>query len=366
MKLLKHQPWLHSPAVDFLFILSPPFMCLMAIMAFPDFFQNNREMPVAAWVVLVLLIDVSHVYSTLFRTYLDREVFQKQKQLMLLVPLFSWVVGILLYSAGATIFWRVLAYLAVYHFIRQQYGFLQLYSRKEQVTKYERQVNVITIYTATVFPIVYWHLEGKRLFNWFIAGDFINIAYPQLLPVLTAGYILVLVIYLVKEVQFVFRYRIINIPRNLVVIGTALSWYLGIVYYNGDLIYTTFNVVSHGIPYLALVWIYGRRKNDRAAKTGKAISKLEKLVYRNTGIILFIVVVAVLAYVEEGFWDSLVWREHRQVFSFFNQLPQVQDSLPRTLLVPLLALPQITHYVLDGFIWKVSRDKTLNHETVTS
>lgn len=40
---------------------------------------------------------------------------------------------------------------------------------------------------------------------------------------------------------------------------------------------------------------------------------------------------------------------------------QVQDNLLLDILVPLLALPQITHYVLNGFIWKVSRDKTLEH-----
>ena len=76
---------------------------------------------------------------------------------------------------------------------------------------------------------------------------------------------------------------------------------------------------------------------------------------------MFLGVVSVLAYVEGGFWDGLVWREHGQVFSFFSRLPQIQDNLLLAILVPLLALPQITHYVLDGFIWEVSRDNTLKH-----
>ena len=316
-------------------------------------------MPVAAWVVLVLLIDVSHVYSTLFRTYLDKETFRKQKQIMLLAPLLAWVAGMLLYTVSALLFWRVLAYLAVYHFIRQQYGFLQLYSRKEQPINLDRQVNSLTIYTATIFPILYWHLEGKRLFNWFIPGDFFAIPYPDLLPILTAFYFAVIFIYLLKEIWLVYRQKTLNIPRNLVITGTILSWYLGIIYYNGDLIYTTFNVVSHGIPYLALVWIYGRKKQVNADKNGSTIPKLEKLLYRNRGVVLFLGIVAILAYLEEGFWDSLVWREHGEVFSFFAGLPQIQDSLVLAILVPLLALPQITHYVLDGFIWKVSKDKTL-------
>ena len=353
------QPWLHSWAVDLLFILSPPFLCLAAIMAFPDFFRENAEMPVAAWVVLVLLIDVSHVYSTLFRTYLDKDVLQKQKPLMVLVPFISWIIGMLLYSVNAILFWRVLAYLAVFHFIRQQYGFMQLYSRKERCSKLEQQVNVVAIYTATLFPILYWHLEGKRIFNWLINGDFVNMPYPKVLPVLTTLYVAVLCIYLVKEFWVIYARRSFNLPRNLVVIGTFLSWYLGIVFYNGDLIYTTFNVISHGIPYLALVYIYGRKKKEGAFKNSKPLSTLEKVVYSNIGILLFIGIVAILAYVEEGIWDRLVWREHEQVFSFFSGLPQIQDSLFLTILVPLLALPQITHYVLDGFIWKVSRDKKL-------
>lgn len=354
------QPWLHSPVVDLVFILSPPFLCLAAIMAFPDFFQVNAEMPVATWVVLILLIDVSHVYSTLFRTYLDKEAFLRQKQLMVLVPLVSWVIGMLLYSVEAILFWRVLAYLAVFHFIRQQYGFMQLYSRKELLTKLERQVNVLAIYTATIFPILYWQLEGKRRFNWFINDDFVNTPYPKVLPMLTAIYLAIILIYLIKEVRVIYKQRSFNLPRNLIVMGTFLSWYLGIVFYNGDLIYTTFNVVSHGIPYLALVWIYGQKKLDGAAKNYKSIPHLERLVYRNTGIVLFIGIVVALAYVEEGLWDRLVWREHLQVFSFFSGLPQIQDSFFLAILVPLLALPQITHYILDGFIWKVSQDKNLD------
>jgi hypothetical protein len=227
MKPSNSQPWLHSAAVDLLFILLPPFMCLGAIMAFPDFFHADEEMPVAAWVVLVLLIDVGHVYSTLFRTYLDKETFRQQKQLMVLVPLAAWVAGMLLYSVSALFFWRVLAYLA-----------------------------------------------GNRLFSWFISGDFLAVPYPQLLPVLTAAYIAVIGVYLVKETWVTLRTRVFNFPRNLVIVGTLLSWYQGIVYYNGDLIYTTFNVVSHGIPYLALVWIYGRKEQVRAARQGAAGGRL--------------------------------------------------------------------------------------------
>lgn len=67
---------------------------------------------------------------------------------------------------------------------------------------------------------------------------------------------------------------------------------------------------------------------------------------------MFLGVLGLLAYAEEGLWDGLVWREHASAFGWFQQLPAVENHVWLTLLVPLLALPQATHYVLDGFIWR--------------
>ncbi len=62
--------------------------------------------------------------------------------------------------------------------------------------------------------------------------------------------------------------------------------------------------------------------------------------------------IAGFAYLEEGLWDGLVWREHGAVFGWFQALPDVSRAAWLAWLVPLLALPQSTHYVLDGFIWR--------------
>ncbi|PRY07415.1 hypothetical protein CLV24_12364 [Pontibacter ummariensis] len=354
----KKQPWLQSPLVDGLFILSPPFLCLLAIMLFPGFFQTkDNAVSVTAWVLLILLIDVGHVWSTLFRTYFDKERLRQQKQLLLWVPVLAWLGGMLLHSLGGLVFWRVLAYLAVYHFVRQQYGFLRLYSRQEKQSQLERQIDTITVYVATIYPLLYWHLEGNRRFNWFLENDFYFLSQPGLLPLLTGMYLLVLAIYLLKEVRRVWRNKYLNLPRNLVILGTLLSWYLGIVYYNGDLIFTTFNVVSHGIPYMASVWIFGKRKYRKAGATA---GLAERLAFGAAGIAFFLGLVFLLAYVEEGLWDALVWRDHESVFSLFTGLPIIEDELLLTVLVPLLALPQLTHYILDGFIWKVSREKDIS------
>jgi hypothetical protein len=44
----------------------------------PDYFNQEKEMNYLYWFILVLLIDVSHVYSSLFRTYFDKNAFEQK------------------------------------------------------------------------------------------------------------------------------------------------------------------------------------------------------------------------------------------------------------------------------------------------
>ena len=67
---------------------------------------------------------------------------------------------------------------------------------------------------------------------------------------------------------------------------------------------------------------------------------------------MFVLVLVVFASFEEGLWDGLVWKENATLFKPFTFLPQIEERNLLTLIVPLLALPQATHYILDGFIWR--------------
>ena len=341
------QPWIKSPWFDGLYVLGPPFVALLVVMILPDRFKTTDAMPVIGWVALVVFVDVAHVYSTLFRTYFNRTRFLRQRFLFLIVPLICYLTGVLLHSIDGLWFWRCLAYLAVFHFIRQQYGFLRIYSRRENVPAWTRWLDTVVIYAATVYPIIWWHLTPDRHFNWFVDGDFIQADVVGVKFVISWLYGLLLVCYVVKEIWFYNRLRWINWPRNLLVVGTIVSWYFGIVQFNGDMAFTMLNVLSHGIPYIALIWV-----SDHQAPKAESpkTSPLALLTTQNW--LIFLGFLVVIAYLEEGLWDGLVWREHTAVFGWFQALPVVTNDQVLALLVPLLALPQMTHYVLDGFIWR--------------
>jgi hypothetical protein len=343
------QPWLHSLKVDSLFILSPPFIALLIVILFPAQFQSSSQINPLFWLVLIVFIDVAHVYSTLYRTYFTPHEF-RQGLLLVIVPLLCYIIGVLVHSIDGILFWRILTYLAVFHFIRQQYGFMRLYSRKEKATHFYKILDKITIYSATIYPITYWHLEGKRNFNWLIENDFISISAPTWLHTTALViYLLIIVTYTIKEVFIIIKTRHFNLPRNLFIAGTLLSWYFGIVYFNGDLAFTTLNVISHGIPYMALIWIMEKKKQAQTNTEGGFFLRALLGTY---GPLLFVGSLIIMAYFEEGLWDGLVWREHRSIFQIFENLPKIENPQHLSLVIPLLALPQATHYVLDGFIWR--------------
>lgn len=353
------QAWLSSPTWDLSFIIAPAFITSAVALLFRPLFENSSSLPLWAWVSFVLLVDVAHVYATLFRTYFDKQAFKQNRAVLLTIPVACWVVGALLYSLDGLLFWKALAYLAVFHFIRQQYGFVVLYSRKQPaaLSKFKALDHAL-VYMATLYPMLFWHTHLPRNFNWFIEGDFIE-ALPQFITDWALGlYALLAVAYVIKEL-FLFRATggYFNVPKNLLIIGTALSWWIGIVTLNSDMAFTMTNVISHGVPYMALIWLMHHSSAARAADpvpppaTPSFFERATQVAL--TYLPVFFLVLVGLAFLEEGLWDGLVWREHLSFFPIFAHLPEITDRTILALLIPFLALPQSTHYVLDGFIWRV-------------
>jgi hypothetical protein len=350
---MKQQPWIGKPWIDTVFILLPPFLSLLFIVLFPALFQDNKELPIAGWVILILLVDVAHVYSTLYRTYFDPQALKEQRSLLWTIPFFSFIAGMLLYSMNDLLFWRILAYVAVYHFIRQQYGFMRVYSRKEKLPNLFALIDRITIYYATLYPIIYWHFSGPRNFNWFVEGDFVFVDMSWFLTVATAFYFLVLGCYVSKELFLLIKTKSSNLPKTAIITGTILSWYFGIVHFNGDMTFTLLNVVSHGIPYMALVWLHGKKVYTKPEKGNRFL----KRVFGAYGVVIFVGLIFLFAFIEEGLWDLTVWKEHKSVFGAGHLFNIDMDESMLRLMVPLLAVPQITHYILDGFIWKIKNEE---------
>ncbi|OYU81059.1 MAG: hypothetical protein CFE23_06075 [Flavobacterium sp. BFFFF1] len=337
------QPWIHKAKTDGIFILAPSFLVLGIVFVFQSHLEALQERyPFYTWLFLIVFIDVAHVYATLFKTYFKTQEFQKRKTLLTLLPVGCFVIGMTLFAFGSAVFWRVLAYIAVFHFIRQQYGFMRLYSRKELKTPRSIFIDNLIIYSATGYPMLFWFLSPARKFNWFTTDDFFSYENAATLNVLQWIYFAIMGFYVLRTLHKYVTEKYFNIPKNAIIIGTALSWYFGIVYFNDDLIFTLLNVVSHGIPYMALIYL-----KEIHTKPEPELGRLHFLkAFR--GIFIYIGILLIIAFSEEYLWEILVWNEQFSVLS-----PGMGKYA--FLLVPLLTVPQFTHYILDGLIWKTKK-----------
>jgi hypothetical protein len=305
------------------------------------------ETPGWAWVPAVVLCDVAHVWSTAFRTYLDPAERRARPKLLAMVPAIGVAASIALFAAGELVFWRALAYLAIFHFVRQQYGWVSLYrARAGETGRVGRIVDTAAIYAATVWPLLHWHTHLPRRFSWFFPGDVV--ALPSfLMPIATALYVLALAAYALRSLAM-WRRGTANPGKDVVVITTALAWYVGIVAFDSDYAFTVTNVFMHGIPYFALVFFHTRARNQRPAAAAPARATSSTLAERLTrNVVVYLAVLWLVAFVEELVWDRAVWHDRGWLFGE----PWDVGAL-KLVIVPLLALPQLTHYVLDGFIWR--------------
>jgi hypothetical protein len=330
--------WLFSRNIDLSVFLGSAVASLLLLTVGWRLGVLNEESPDWTWITAVLLIDVAHVWSTSFRVYFDTDEFKRRFWLYLLVPVFGYVVGVALYSEGELTFWRVLAIVAVFHFVRQQYGWVALYRRKAgESENWSWWIDAAAVYLATVYPLAFWMTSLPRNFNWFVENDFFNIP-VTVENILFPIYVLALTAYFAKSVYLYFAKDFLNIGKDIVVATTAVCWYVGIVFFNSDYAFTVTNVIIHGVPYFALIYFYVKAKRETAGPIYRSMSQHW---------LIFLATLWALAYIEELFWNRGVWHEKDWLFG------GVWDWTEwKIWLVPLLAVPQLTHYILDGFIWR--------------
>ena len=335
---LPQSKWLFSREIDLSVFLGSAVVSLLLLAIGWQLGILDQDSPDWTWISAVLLIDVAHVWSTSFRVYFDWQEFKRRIWLYTLVPVFGYAVGVALYSEGELVFWKCLAILAVFHFVRQQYGWVRLYRAKlREKSKISEWIDTAAIYLATAYPLAFWMTSLPRNFNWFVENDFFSL--PQIVEkVLFPVYVFALAVYFGKSVYLYFTQNFLNVGKDIIVLTTTVCWYVGIVYFNSDYAFTVTNVIIHGVPYFALVYFYAKSRRETANGF-----------YRNLSAnwLVFLATLWALAYTEELVWHRGVWHERESLFGADWDL-----EAWKMFLVPLLAVPQLTHYVLDGFIWR--------------
>jgi len=302
-------------------------------------------------VVAIVGCDVSHVWATGYRVYFDSERFRRRPGLFIGIPLACFGAGVLLYSGSSLLFWRVLAYLAAFHFVRQQWGWVA-WSRRSagEGRGWELHLDQVAIYNATLFPLLFWHANLPRTFTWFVPGDFAPGLEPTIYTIGLWLHWTINALYIGHQLRRWITGRGVNIAKLQIWATTWFAWYGGIIIFNSDWAFTTLNVLTHAVPYLVVVHHVEQRQ--RAHDKG-----FLALLFQPRAFALYLGLLIVIGFTEEWLWDRLVWHDNPTLFPGDGV---AIGTLGLTLLVPLLAVPQATHYLLDGWIWKFRKHPELS------
>ena len=307
----------------------------------------DGDAPPWLFLVAVVGVDVAHVWSTGWRVLSEGHEASRRMWLYTGVPVAAFVLGVLAYAVSPLFFWRVLAYLAVFHFMRQQYGWVALYRRKNGEGRDGRFLDSAAIYGATLTPLLFWHAHLPRKFQWFLKGDFLS-GLPE--GVSRAAFVIyagIFAAWIGKELARSRGGHPVSWGKVLIVVSTAATWFLGIVVFDSDYAFTVLNVFVHGIPYMGLVWFTSKARAASRREAGERPSLADRLAPK---LVLFLAPLLLVAFAEEWGWERLVWHDHAVLFPGPALDP---GTFLLALIVPLLALPQATHYVWDAFLWKV-------------
>ena len=334
--------WLVSARFDAAVFVLPALLSVALAAVGGKLAGPTGDTPALAYLLLVVGLDVAHVHATTVRVYLDPAELRRRSSLYLLVPLLGFTAGCLAYLASPLVFWRLLAYLAVFHFMRQQIGWLRLYRKRAgEQGRWDARLDEATLYLSMLYPVLAWHARSPASFSWFVPGDFV-----AGLPVSVAHGAALLWAALactfgVRQVQRLARGWPVSLGKLLLLLTTAATWWSGIVWFANDFAFTVTNVVAHGLPYAAIAWRVGRARSSQPQASWQTwlFARAPR----------YLALLAALAYAEEWLWDASVWHEHGALFP----APELELDAWAAVLVPLLALPQLTHYVLDAYLWRL-------------
>lgn len=349
--------FLHSKYFDLAFYLLPLFIAPIWILLGIAPFTYGAPEARWHWWIFFILIDAGHVFSTAYITYLDKQLFRERYLLFILTPSISAIVLIFIRAYfGSPFLWITIGYLAMYHFIRQQWGFVALYGRSEQekipvqLALHGRQIDFYLVHFGLIYAYLYFHqyMETNAV-HLMLGRKYFQIPHVDLLMnvVLTANFILLL-LFTIKELYFLKAFKVWTWQKQLVIVGTFLVWYTGLIFrVEWPLAGIATVTFIHGFVYWALVWSSGSK---RASKLNQA--EWPWRLFRISNLPLFLGGGLVYGFFSFGFWELVVNKGDLMSLGFFKEIQIPNNESFKVILEVGLGLPQVTHYILDGFIWR--------------
>src|SRR5215207_1092196 len=295
---------------------------------------------VALWAIL---IDAPHVFGTFSRTYFDRTERQNRAKLLWGSLLFFAIGPVMVLLGAGFVFLFVAALWAYYHLVKQHYGFMVLYKKKNgDLTRVDNVLDRLLLLFAFNYP-----------FFEFIARDpQAMVRVPAALrggvngfsKLLLVGTIIIFVVWVGRQVQRALTGEPLNVPKYLLLAAAVpMHWIVLLTPMpHKPIAIVAILTIYHNFQYHRLIWFHNQKYKSRE-QYGAA-----ELISRR-----------LLFYVAFGILFGIVYQGPRQILGYLG-LQSPAQSLLVQLGISFLWGYAFIHYYLDSKIWRVRRDPSVS------
>jgi len=330
------------------------------------------------WFVWFVLLDSPHFFGTYSRTYLDREQWRERRGLLLgslalflvppLVLLASFAIdraGLPHATAGLVALAAMVNLWAYWHVVRQHYGIMALYQRKNDDTDpADRRIDSLLLYIGLLAPFAAFlvrHPETRAVVGLAPMRDLGALEPPWVGAVVAASAIAVVVVTFVFGSRQLQRWRLglpVNVPKILF-LAAVVPLHLSIGYSEAVLTapilgFAAFVTIFHDVQYHAIVWFYQRNRY----RSGDA-SRFGPAAWVGRSFVTFMAC-ALTSGVLMGFLScSLGVQPGCTPLVDTSGIPLFGGVSFRDLFFGVFLGFLMHHYFLDQFIWRPSRDDRL-------
>jgi len=289
---------------------------------------------VALWAVL---IDAPHVFGTFSRTYFDRTERHNRARLLWGSLLFFAIGPVMVLAGAGFVFLFVAALWAYYHLVKQHYGFMVLYKKKNgDLARVDNALDRLLLLFAFNYPFVEFIARDPEAMTRVPAA--LRGGVNGLSKLLLAATILIFAVWIIRQVQRAMTGEPLNIPKYLLLAAAIpMHWIVLLTPMpHKPIAIVAILTIYHNLQYHRLIWFHNQKYKSRE-KYGAAELISRRLVY----------------YIGFGIIFGVIYQGPRQL------LNNLGHSLAVQLGISFLWGYAFIHYYLDSKIWRVRRDPSV-------
>jgi hypothetical protein len=345
---------------------------------------------VALWAIL---IDAPHVFGTFSRTYFDRTEWRNRSRLLWGSLLFFAVGPLMVYAGLGLVFFFLAALWAYYHLVKQHYGFMVLYKKKNNdLAPVDNALDRLLLLFAFNYPFVA-----------FIARDPEAIArVPVALQtwanglalILLVGTVVLAIAWLGRQVQRALTGEPLNVPKYLLLAAAIpMHWIVLLTPMpHKPIAIVAILTIYHNLQYHRLIWFHNKKYTIRTGsgpgspaghpRWGGGSDRVTAVTELRGGSPTVnqgasatpdlrekygaaeLISRRLLFYIAFGIIFGLIYQGPRQYLGYISVKSgqmgaTTEQSFPIQLGISFLWGYAFIHYYLDSKIWRVRRDPSV-------